>query len=579
MGFVGESVPFGEFELIRRLGVGGMAEVFLVKRLGPDGFQKRLVIKRLLPHLNRSDAFIELFLKEAQMAALVDHPNVAHVSDFGQVDGRHYLAMEYVDGLTVTDFMEKVERARPGVVARVASEVLAGLEALHSARGINGERLNLVHRDITPRNVMLTRGGNIKLIDLGIAVQAMQEDQQQAGTKNHMSPEQAQGQPVDRRADIYSVALLMLRMLCGRIEVEAKSPHPDRPEGVPDALWPLLQKALSYQPEARYESARAFQRALERSAAAQGEESSPSYLSELVESVMPSLTQAMRLDLGDIASRAGPVTETAAPEDDVSGELTPKLDTQAKLQAVLEEGDKTPLMPGFGEEQPTWENDPPNTRVQRGPIPRIHSQRDAAPTRALMELPREEPMERSIGSTRSVVRLDVPKKRRGRSVVLVLLLGLGGFGLLRATKTSEPSSASAPVTAKAPGVERGVEPAEASASAPAPRQLERADAPKSARLATKAPRPKRTKRRRSRPRAPSKRALQPGFLAINTKPWTRVYVDGKKIDVTPIAKTELKAGRHKLRMVNPEAKIDRTVVIRVEPGKIVRYFRNFEPKP
>src|SRR5688500_16562736 len=116
-------IAFGEYRLIRRLGAGGMAEVFLAKREGPGGFEKNLVIKRILPHLTASQRFTELFLKEARLAALIDHPNLVHVSSFGQIDGQYYLAMEYVDGFTVSEFLSRVGAVSAGVACRVAVDL------------------------------------------------------------------------------------------------------------------------------------------------------------------------------------------------------------------------------------------------------------------------------------------------------------------------------------------------------------------------------------------------------------------------------------------------------------------------
>ncbi|MEO1336947.1 MAG: serine/threonine-protein kinase, partial [Myxococcota bacterium] len=195
--------PFGDFRLLRPIGQGGMAEVFLAQRSGPQGFRKQLVIKRLRPKWTTSETHVALFRKEARYAALIDHPNIAHVSDFGCVDDRYYIAMEYVDGLTLQEFLDVSGPLRSGVAARIMIDVLDALEAIHTTRDLGGRLLGLVHRDLTPRNVMVTRKGSVKLLDFGIAIAADEINPADAGTRKYMAPEQVRGEVVGRRADVY----------------------------------------------------------------------------------------------------------------------------------------------------------------------------------------------------------------------------------------------------------------------------------------------------------------------------------------------------------------------------------------
>lgn len=519
-----------------------MAEVFLVKRRGPEGFQKRLVIKRLLPHLNRSQSYIDLFLEEARMAALVDHPNLAHVSDFGQVEGRHYLAMEYVDGVTVSLFLDRLERVPLGVAVRIAIDVLAGLEALHTARGIKGEKLNLVHRDITPRNVMVARGGHVKLIDLGIAVQAMAEDTKHAGTKNHMSPEQAEGRPVDKRSDVYSVGLLLIRMLCGRVEIEHAKPHPKRPSSIDDdRLWEILQTALAHEPEGRFESAYEFSRALERYAVEIGEEASRSFMSDRLDEIIPSLTQTMRLEMVDDDPLAGgPVTQTASVASDVP--LEPAADTAKDVAPLPTSRADTKLI----EAEPpvsVFETTVPTSGTQTNPI-------DGTPD----SFAAEETVSTDGGG-------------RGRWLVAVAALGLLVVGGLYAAGDGadvEPAAAPSPA---AEVVETAEVPDE-----PEPSDEPVVDAPRKKRPKRRA---RRAKKRRAKKAKVEERFVGPGFLTINTKPWTRVSIDGKPIDVTPIERAKVPSGRHELRMRNEAEGVDKKIKITVEPGRELKISRTF----
>jgi eukaryotic-like serine/threonine-protein kinase len=277
-------VSFGDYRLIRRLGAGGMAEVFLAKRVGPRGFEKQLVIKRILPHLSASQQFTEMFLDEARLAALIDHPNLVHVSDFGEIGGSYYLAMEYVDGLTVNDLLRLLGTASPGVAARIASDVLEALHAIHTARSRDGEPLRLVHRDVSARNVMVSRDGAVKLLDFGIAVKAEEATSDAIGTRRYMAPEQLKGGPIDERSDLFSVGVLVFEMLT------AEAPEGleiVRPETIPIELWSPLSRALAADPSERWSSAREMQGAFELFLASRGLEGSRAYLGDIVQNLAP----------------------------------------------------------------------------------------------------------------------------------------------------------------------------------------------------------------------------------------------------------------------------------------------------
>lgn len=276
-------IPFGEYRLIRRLGAGGMAEVFLAKREGPGGFEKNLVIKRILPHLSASDRFTELFLKEARLAALIDHPNLVHVSSFGQIDGQYYLAMEYVDGSTVADFLSRVGTVSPGVACRIAVDLLGALFAIHSAKDESGRSLELVHRDVSARNVMLTRDGSVKLLDFGIAVTREDEALGGVGTRRYMAPEQRLGAAVDHRADMYGVGVLLFELMTGATPESTAT----RPEEIPEPLWSTVSSLLAAGPEERPSSAREVQADLEMFVASRGLEGTRAHLADLIDQVVP----------------------------------------------------------------------------------------------------------------------------------------------------------------------------------------------------------------------------------------------------------------------------------------------------
>jgi hypothetical protein len=277
-------IPFGEYLLLRRLGKGGMAEVFLAKRIRAKGFEKLLVVKRLLPHLSRVDQAAEMFLHEARVAALIDHPNLAHVSDFGEVRGSYYLAMEYVQGLSLADIVTAVDTIPAPVAIRIAIELLDALHAIHTTRNPDGQPLGLVHRDVSPRNVMIRPDGVVKLLDLGIVSSERAGDARVMGTKGYMSPEQSRAERVDPRSDLFSLGALLLRVIAGvRARGTAVTLPNERPAEIPAELWRILESMLAPDPERRPRSALDVRTELEAFVAPFGVEASRTQVAELVQ--------------------------------------------------------------------------------------------------------------------------------------------------------------------------------------------------------------------------------------------------------------------------------------------------------
>lgn len=262
--------------------------MFLARREGPAGFRKDLVIKRILPHLARNQGFIEMFLREARLAALIDHPNLVHVSAFGEIDGEYYLAMEFVDGFTLTEVARRMPLFTPGVACRITVDLLEALNAVHGARSPDGAHLGLVHRDVGPGNVMLTRDGAVKLLDFGIAVSKGDDTSTRMGTRRFMSPEQLDGREQDARSDLFSVGVLLFALLTGRAPYETYPLEvPERPPEVPEALWPTIASALEPDPDRRPASTRAMLAALELFLASCGAEGTRSHLAEVLQSRLP----------------------------------------------------------------------------------------------------------------------------------------------------------------------------------------------------------------------------------------------------------------------------------------------------
>ncbi len=274
-------VEFGQYTLLERIALGGMAEVWKARMKGVEGFQKTVAIKKILPHLTDSSDFVTMFIDEAKLAAQLNHNNIIHIYDLGKIDADYYIAMEYVDGKDLRSILNTArEQTRPlplGLALLVASRVAAALDHAHLKKDFEGREMGLVHRDVSPQNVLISFEGDIKLCDFGIvkAVSKASKTQMGAlkGKLQYMSPEQAWGRPVDARSDIFSLGSVLFEMLTGQRlfsgesemsvldavrEGRIQAPR-DLDPRVPLEVNALVLKALAREPRDRYGSAGDFQ--------------------------------------------------------------------------------------------------------------------------------------------------------------------------------------------------------------------------------------------------------------------------------------------------------------------------------
>ena len=277
--------PYGKYHLLQRIAVGGMAEIYRAVSTSIGGFTKEVALKRILPHLSTDAEFISLFIDEAKLTVPLSHRNIVQVFDFGRIENNYYLAMEFVDGKDLTQVLIKQSRRRRTVPLEVAfyiaSETLRGLEYAHTRRGPSGEALGVVHRDVSPHNILVGFDGEVKIADFGIAKARMKVSLTRPGVVlgkfAYLSPEQARGQPVDARSDVYSAGITFYETLTGRrlfysedpAQVLAKVRNPRVPPPsrynplIPPVVDELALKALAEDPDARFETARAFGDALQ----------------------------------------------------------------------------------------------------------------------------------------------------------------------------------------------------------------------------------------------------------------------------------------------------------------------------
>src|SRR4051812_45586582 len=278
-------VTLGRYELLHPLGVGGMAQVFKARAVGPGGFKRDVVVKRILPEYGRDPEFIRMFVDEAKLLGLLHHPNIVQVYDFGEDDGVLFLALEYVEGPSLSRVLRTLrganKRMPAAIVAFVAREICRALSCVHELRDEQGRPLGAIHRDVTPSNVILTPAGEVKLLDFGVATfkDALQATKSGTvkGKPAYLAPEQLEGKPIDGRVDVFALGIVMHEMLTLQhlfagdsdlgtvkqiMEMAIPSPAANRAD-VPDALEQIVMRALERDREKRFATAAEMAAALD----------------------------------------------------------------------------------------------------------------------------------------------------------------------------------------------------------------------------------------------------------------------------------------------------------------------------
>jgi serine/threonine protein kinase len=280
---------FGPYQLLDRIAVGGMAEVFKAKRTGAAGFEKTLAVKRILPHLSDNQEFVNMFVDEAKMVAGLSHPNIVQIFDLGQIEKSYFIAMEYVHGRDLRTILkrakEKELRLPLDLALRIASALSAALEFAHRKKDERGRAMEIVHRDISPQNILISFEGDVKLTDFGIAKAATKASSTDRGALRgkllYMSPEQAWGKPLDHRSDLFSLGLVVYEMITEekpflvghdgsemtileKVRRGEIAPPRSRNPRIPESLDRVVMKALQKDPEERFQDAVEMNRALER---------------------------------------------------------------------------------------------------------------------------------------------------------------------------------------------------------------------------------------------------------------------------------------------------------------------------
>lgn len=536
-------VRFGKYVLHARVGAGGMAEVWRATLPGASGVHKPCVVKRIRPELAADPEFVRMFVDEARISISLQHGNLVPILDFGEVDGSYYLAMEYVHGKDLRAVLDETRRRREIVpiepATLIAIEVCRGLAYAHGKTSPDKHSLGLVHRDVSPSNILLSFEGDVKLSDFGIAKVHSRTRVTMAtslkGKVPYMSPEQASGNRVDSRTDIWAVGVVLYEMLTGRRPFQGadrvatlglvregafQPPRTHRPD-LPTDLDEAIRVALAKDPADRFQEARAMQVVLTR------------FLGRYDSTITS-------VDLRTHLARLFPEEiEALEPGADPDKTTVDEFD-QAVRDAWSMGADRRTMshrsVPEAEEEAAGAGATSVDSSPEAGTVPETRPSKPEPPVPSVPSVPPAVP-------SRSRRWLAIPLSLAvGGAVALVIAPSIG-------LERSEPATAAPPPIA--PLALPPLPPAPATVIAsppptPASAEPEGTSAPERA-----APRPT-------------------GTLVVNSTPWAQVFVDGRRRAESTPAVVRLPVGRHQVRLVNPEQNVSHAQAVDIRAGETTR---------
>lgn len=578
--------PFGKYMLTERIGAGGMAEIFRAIAYGVEGFTKEVCIKRILPTLTADETFIRMFIAEAKIAVTLHHTNIVQVFDLGRIGEHYFIAMELVKGRDLLQIINQCRAAKQRVPVPIALYIMArvcqGLDYAHRVKS-EGRPMGIIHRDVSPSNILVSWEGEVKVADFGIAKAAFKDEKTVTGTLKgkygYMSPEQVRGDPVDHRSDIFAAGILLWESLVGKrlfkgptdLETlervraaEVQSPPSKINKSVTPEIDALVLKALSLHVEDRYQTAGAFHDAIADQLFSTGQRIDSTTLAAFMQEQFSREIQREE-ELERERSRPGFVPPPP-PYDPSVGTPTPTPSGPIQLPAV-----------GTGPPGPSTRHDiPPGTTRPEGKPPMSSLAIGLLATLGLLlaggavvlvywlvtrprPLPPGEPVQQPAVVTPRPEPAPSPEPTPRKGTLSI---------------SSQPAGARVILDGQPTGRTTPTEVGDLDRARPHTVKLAlRGHKPWSKRVvfgdmqmvALDAQLTRRPKRPRPRPH-PKPRF---GTLNINAVPvWAYVYVDGQKQDrPTPLYNLRLKAGTHTVRLVNPKLGLTKTRKINVRAGK------------
>ncbi|MBN2498079.1 MAG: protein kinase [Deltaproteobacteria bacterium] len=581
-------MKLGRYTIEARVGSGGMGAVFRATISGAAGFEKTVAIKRLLPHLTTDKEFIRLFIEEARTLSDLTHPNIVQVLDFERAGGEYLLVMEYVAGHPLSRVLQRcrtLERSVPlGLVVHIAEQTATGLAYAHRKADKTGKPLGIVHRDVSPQNILISSDGLVKVTDFGIAKGSSRGVRTKTGhirgKLGYISPEQIHGRPADRRSDIFLLGIVMYHMLTGDQLFKSQNDFENlklirgwaglEPDGLPPHVPPelarILCRALEPDPQLRYQTAEDLSSELRSFlASGLGQEAGAQQLALFLAEVFAGDTTdpaPIEIDSGDIIEEETVTlpTESLIHEDLVTQPFpSPFADTKPRTPP----GEPSPEEPTYPGTEPSPEEPTRPGKASNPTVPLLRA--DTEPTR----------QPRSAG-------------RRILLVLGALVLAASGVWLLVREADGDRHAAPAPGVGVEAGHDAGAGAPDASTpdagAAPpiagdpkpaldAPGPNDGADETRAAETSDSGPGDRSPPADRSRER--TKRVRRPrrghGYLVLNSSPWAYVEIDGKRCEkATPIVGLKLPAGKHRVRLLNPVVKRETTIEVRITKGETTR---------
>jgi serine/threonine-protein kinase len=505
-----------------------MAEVLLAAAEGPGGFSKKVVIKRIRPEHANDPTFVQMFLDEAKLASLLNHPNVVQVFDFGSEDGTYYLAMEYIEGISLRNLLrvykDKAETLPVGLACQIIHGVCEGLHYAHELCDSTGVSLNLVHRDVTPENILISTSGIPKIVDFGIAKASSRITQTQAGVLKgkyaYMPVEQIDGQGIDRRVDVYALGVSFFEAVTGQkpfrgeselellkkiLTGEAPNPATLNP-AIPSGVAEVIAKAMARDRDVRYPTARALQVALDEVIPAAEHRSSRLDISGAVREAL-----VLRRSQNPLSTPTGPKGVMGFPsikmpqhDRDDEANVTVNLDTSESRAIQRTDWRKWAIVAGI-------------STLVLAVLIALTSHRGTAPV--------------PVVSAPSTVATPTPPAPPQAPVPPAPV---------------SPPAAVPPVAAPAAAQAIG-------GDGPAPDPT-----PVRAAAATRAATP-------AKARSPEKGGM--GSVTVRADPPCHVYLDGEHLGMTPLVRSPVSAGKHALQLKNEAAGARRSLTVDVASGK------------
>jgi len=571
------SRALGRYELLRPLARGGMGEVYLARRRAA-GVEKWLVVKRMRPERAGDARFLDLFMREARLTMSLAHQNIVPVFDFGRIDDQVFLAMERVEGKDLGSSLAKAGRGLPPLLAAfIAAECCQALDYAHRRKGPDGADLGIVHRDVTPRNVLLSWSGEVKLTDFGIAALAGDEPSKMAGTPAYMAPEQARGEPLDVRADIYAVGMVLREALTGErprrgndretVLAAAQQGKLDPwPAGFSSPLQAIVDKATALDKTDRFADVRA-----------------------MLEQLDQFIVDERSAHKGDAPARQLAAWLSDLWQGDVDDVTISDLDINADhMMSFLDDGNFDVVGTGTQRSMAMTAAEQPES-IERSAA-RLGSQHEAA-TRAPSNTPERAPSAADRAPT------PVPEPRASRlpwflfGATLVSGAAVAIVLTMRQQNTPAPAVAQVPLDAAAEVVEP--EPSTAPVPEVSVDAAVVAEPAADAAIVELPPRP-RTSRSKQTKTEPKQTKVEPKQVAvapvpaaakykvlINSKPWSYFTVDGEPTKYTTLANLELAPGPHKIHFLGNEAfPADKVVTITVPDKDGFKLFEKLDsPAP